>query len=135
MAITSSLSGGSSLLNLLGNGHVVAGKITTGAGTDAVLTCNDRSAVLTRTAAGNYTVTFGKAFNGTPIGYVMPLRATFATTVALTAEIVSLSTTALNFSLIANTLATATTALGSVALSDGGAADGVHFIVAGKRDI
>lgn len=132
MAITSSLEGGSAVADQLGMGHIVAGKITTGAGTDAVLTCNDRSAVLTRTAAGNYTVTFGDTFIGTPVAYLTPMRATFATSAAMTCEIVSLTTAALNFSAIVTTLSgTASTTL--AALSDGGAADGVHFIVVGKR--
>lgn len=133
MAITSSLEGGSAMNDMLGTGHIVSGTITAGAGTDAVLTCNDRSAVLTRAAAGNYTVTFGDPFIGTPAAYLTPMRATFATTAGLTCEIVSLSTTALNLSLIKNTLATATTALGSVVLSDGASGDGVHFVVVGKR--
>jgi len=132
MAITSSLEGDSALQNQLGMGHIVTGTVTVGAAASAVLTCNDRSAVLTRAAAGNYTVTFGDTFIGTPVAYLTPLRATFATSAIFTAEIVSLTTAALNFSSIVTSLTgTATTTLS--ALSDGGASDAVHFIVVGKR--
>lgn len=63
----------SSLLSNLGQLHVVTGKITASAGTDAALTSNDGSASLTRNATGNFTVTFGQPFLSAPIVTASPV--------------------------------------------------------------
>jgi len=123
MAITSVLSGGSSLQDSLGTGHLVSGSVTASAGTDAVLTCNDQSAVLTRTAAGDYTVTFGEPFIATPYSVATPVRATFATTAGISAEVYSLATNAVKFNIISKGTATV------CALSD----TDFQFLVIGKR--
>ena len=71
---------GSSMLDNLGQIHVVTGAITASAGTAAALTSNDLSATLTRTAAGNYIVTFGDAFLSVPAVVPTLVDATFTTT-------------------------------------------------------
>lgn len=124
MAITSVLEGGSSLVDQLGVGHVVAGSITISAGTDAVLTCNDRSAVLTRTAAGDYTVTFGDTFTSVPVAVCSVLE-TFATTTSFISHLVSQTTAAIRMQV---SVVTESATVG--ALTDTGT---LNFIVVGKR--
>ena len=132
MAITSVLEGGSAFQDQLGQGHEVAGKVTTGAGANAVLTCNDRSAVLTRNATGDYTITFGEAFLVAPFCIFTPLIATFATSAAFQVQIVSVTTTVVNFNLIKLSLTgVAATILSSI--DDGAAGDAVYFQIVGKR--
>jgi len=95
MAITHVVIGtGSSLADSLGTGHVVSGFVTATAGTEAVLTSNDASAVLTRAAAGNYTVTFGEPFLAAPIVTLGVIQPTFSTDTAYIAQIVSSATNA-----------------------------------------
>jgi hypothetical protein len=124
MAITSSLSGGSSISDQLGTGHIVAGSVTATAGTDAVITCNDQSAVLTRAAAGNYTVTFGEPFIAAPVVTVGVIAPTFSTATGYAAQIVS----AAAGSVVINVYTTTGTTV-ACALAD---AD-FTFIAVGKR--
>ena len=124
MAITSALSGGSSIQDQLGIGHIVTGSVTISAGTDAVLTCNDASAVLTRTAAGDYTVTFGEVFNATPVA-VCSCVETFATTTTFISHVVSQTTAAVRMQV---SIVTESATVG--ALTDTGT---LNFIVVGKR--
>lgn len=133
MAITSVLEGGSSFQDQLGQGHEIIGSVTTGAGANAVLTCNDRSAVLTRAAAGNYTITFGDVFLAAPFCNFTPLVATFSTAALFVVQLVSVTTAAVNFNLVKqNDTGTAATTLS--ALDDGAAGDLVHFQIVGKRN-
>ena len=53
MAITYALEGGSSLQDQLGMGHIISGKMTASAGTDAVVTSNDKSLTAAQNAAGS----------------------------------------------------------------------------------
>jgi len=132
MAITSALEGGSAISDQLGMGHVIAGTITTGAGANAVLTCNDRSAVLTRNATGDYTLTFGDTFTSAPVCVFTPMIVTFSTAALFCVHIVSVTTAAVNFNLIKQSdTGTAATTLSSI--NDGGASDAVHFVIVGKR--
>jgi len=124
MAITSSLSGGSSLQDQLGTGHVVAGGVTATAGTDAVLTCNDQSAVLTRTAAGNYTVTFGEPFIAAPIVTVGVIQPAFSATIGYAGQLVSSATNAVVINIYTTTGTTVACAL---------ADHDFTFIAVGKR--
>jgi len=124
MAITHVVTGtGSSLQDSLGAGHVVAGMVTATAGTDAVLTSNDFSAVLTRTTAGNYTVTFGEPFLAAPIVTVSAIAA-FATDTGYTAQIVSSATNAVVINVYTTTGTTVACAL---------ADHNFTFIAVGKR--
>ena len=124
MAITSSLSGGSSLQDQLGTGHVVAGSVTATAGTDAVLTCNDQSAVLTRAAAGNYTVTFGEVFTAAPVVTVGVIVPTFSTATGYAAQLVSSATNSVVINIYTTT---GTTVLCALADAD------FTFVAVGKR--
>ncbi len=124
MGLTNTLTPGSALLDQLGQGHVVTGSITISAGTDAVLTCNDGSAVLSRTAAGDYTVTFGEPFASTPVAVCSAVE-TFATTTSFISHIVSQSTAAIRMQV---SIVTESATVG--ALTDTGT---LNFIVVGKR--
>lgn len=128
MAITYALEGGSALSDQLGIGHIIAGKVTGSAGTDAVLTSNDRSLTMSRTAAGDYTVTWGDTFIGTPVLTATPVS-TFATTGGVTTQILSMGTASARIQTAVLTLATATTALSAIALTD----LDFYFTVVGKR--
>lgn len=122
MAITYALEGGSSLMDQLGQGHVIAGKMTASAGTDAVVTSNDKSLTAAQNAAGDYTITFGEPFNAAPFVTCTPVNATFATTKQKTCELVSVATNSFRVSLVDRN-GTLT------ALTD----QDFHFIVVGKR--
>ena len=125
MAITYALSGGTSIQDLLGNGHIVFGSITVTAGANAVVTSNDASLSVVRNASGDYTMTFGEPFVSIPYAHLQPLRTTFATSSAVTVEVYAASTSAISFNVVTNTTAGTVTALGELA--------DVHFIVVGKR--
>jgi hypothetical protein len=129
MAITSSLSGGSSIQDQLGLGHVVAGTITASAGTDAVLTCNDQSAVLTRTAAGDYTVTFGEPFVAAPVVVLQVLDATLSTLAGPFMNLISSATNAIRMTMIDEARSSVGTGVAR-ALADAG---DIHFVCIGKR--
>lgn len=129
MAITSSLSGGSSLQDQLGMGHVVSGSFTATAGTDAVLTCNDQSAVLTRAAAGDYTVTFGEPFTAAPVAICQILDATLSTLAGPYVNLISSATNAIRMTIIDEARSSVGTGVAR-ALADAGE---VHFVCVGKR--
>lgn len=123
MAITYTYGDGSSLENNLGQGHIIAGNITASAGTAAVVTVNDRSVTVTRTATGDYTLNFGQAFHSVPAAVFTAVNATFATTKQKTVEIVSAATDSVRVSLV-DMNGTVT------ALTD----QDFHFVIFGKRD-
>ena len=114
------------LLDNLGQGHLVAGKITATAGTLAALSSNDPTATLTRNAAGDYTVTFGQAFLAAPIVASGTVEATFATTEESGIQVVSVTTTAIRFNVVRNVTTGTVTALADSA--------DFHFMVFGQRD-
>lgn len=121
----------SSLQDSLGQGHLVAGKVTASAGTAAVLTSNDGSATLTRVAAGEYTVTFGDAFLTAPVVTGTSLKA-FGTATTSTDVVVvmieAVSTSAVTFNLFDVVgVATATT-------GDQSDAADFHFVAFGLRN-
>lgn len=122
MAITYALEGGSALNDMLGTGHVIAGKMTASAGTDAVVTSNDRSLTASQTATGDYTITFGDPFLAAPFVICTAVNPTAATTKQKTCELVSVATNSFRVSLVDRN-GTLT------ALTD----SDFHFIVVGKR--
>ena len=94
---------GSSLMDNLGQMHLVHGKITGSDATDAALTCNDGSATLTRNAAGDYTVTFGEVFLSAPTvtgSAVFSLGTATAATDAPTVTMESVDTNAVVFNVV-----------------------------------
>ena len=127
MAITYALEGGSSLEDQLGIGHIISARVTGSAGTDAVLTSNDRSLTMTRAAAGDYTITFGEVFNATPMVTVTPV-ATFATNTGMCTSILAPATNSVRIQTAVLALTgTATTILNALTDLD------FHVMIAGKR--
>jgi hypothetical protein len=124
MAITYALEGGSSVQDQLGTGHLVAGRVTASAGTDAVLTSNDKSLTLTRTAAGDYTINFGEPFVAAPFVAVAVVQPTFSTASAYSAQLVAVATNSVQVNIYS---VTGTTVLGALADLD------FHFHAVGKR--
>lgn len=72
----------SRVLPSLGNLHIVTGTIDCTQATDAVLTSNDDSATMARSAAGEYVVTFGQAFRAAPTVVACPISAIGTATVS-----------------------------------------------------
>jgi len=125
MAITHVVTGtGSSLADSLGTGHVVSGLVTASAGTDAVLTSNDASAVLTQTATGNYLITFGEPFLAAPAVTVEVIKPTFSTTIGYSAQLLSVATNSVAVNLYTTTGTTVACALADMDFT---------FIAVGKR--
>lgn len=117
---------GSSFQELLGRGHLVAGKFTATAGTAAALTSNDNSATLTRGGTGDYTVNFGEAFAVAPTVVASIVDATFATTHANSVTLVSVTTAAAQFNIVTEEAAGTESALAD--------AGDVHFVAIGPRN-
>jgi hypothetical protein len=96
--------------------HVVTASVNAVAGTDAVVTTNDGSVTLTRDAAGDYTLTFGDAFLSTPTVIAQTVDATFATTAAHVATVLSSATNTAHINIITvTTNGTATDILSALA--------------------
>lgn len=122
----------SSIQDSLGNGHLVAGKLTCSAGTDVAFTGNDDSVTVARTVAtlaGGYTVTFGEPFLAAPVVTLALVDATVST---LSNPVVALNTVATNsftFSINDEVRSATGTAVAVAPLDSGD----VHFMAFGKR--
>lgn len=118
---------GSSLLDRLGMGHIIAGSVS--AGTDAALTTTDGAASLTRNGAGDFTVTFGQNFNASPVVVANIVDATDSTDEAHSIALASVGTDGVQFNVKTTTTnGTATEILS--ALAD----IAFHFIAIGSRN-
>jgi hypothetical protein len=121
---------GSSLLDFLGRGHIVYGKINASQATDTVITSNDGSATLTRVAAGEYTVTFGDVFTAVPIVVGCPVVSITTATVSTDCPVVTLesvSTAAVTFNIL--------DVVGGTDATDAVQADhDFYFVAIGSRD-
>jgi len=122
---------GSSLLDQMGQMHIVTGLITATDATDAALTSNDGSATLTRVAAGEYTVTFGDVFLSAPHAVGTAVQALGTATVSTDSVVIlieSVATNAVTFNCV--------DVVGGTDATQGAQSDAgnIEFIVVGQRN-
>jgi len=119
----------SSLLDTLGRGHLVFGRIIyNGSGVPALSGCNDESATLADTGTGIATLTFGEAFSSVPVVVALPIKGTEAATTNNHVVVDSITTTVVVFRFKVDAAATNSTA-------DPADTDGCSFMIAGFRNV
>lgn len=119
---------GSSLLDNLGQMHIVAG--VTAADGESLTTCNDNSASIATTSTGLFTVTFGQPFLSAPVVTASVVEAALSTIEAHGVIVVSVATNEAVFQSYQINVN------GGTATDIANAADDlvVHFIAVGLRD-
>ena len=122
---------GSSAQDNLGQLHIVTGRIIYTTGVPA-LTCNDNSATVADTGAGNPTVTFGEAFLSAPQATASVLKGTHVAGELDQVHIEACTTTSLELQVQRAT----DTGVGAtdVAAQDPDDTEGIMFICIGLRD-
>jgi hypothetical protein len=121
-----SLRNTSSVLQNLGNLHIITGTITVTSNT-WTLAASDDTTTLTDIGPGNVSLTFSPAFLAAPAVVATPLKATHEATVFYNIKVEAVSTTTVEFVNHHDTAGTNTTA-------DPDDGDGWMFIAIGLRD-
>ena len=118
---------GSSLLDMLGDYHVVWGKITYASGVPA-LASNDASATVADTGTGNCIVTFGEAFRTAPAVLCSGIKGTHSDTTHNNVICEAFTTTTVEFRWLEHVDASANTS------PDPADDEAIHFLCIGPRN-